>query len=723
MALSTPLNPILPTVSNGVATHSQPARYVDSPTMMSVTEWGAAGSGITDDSAIVQAAVNALSGTGLSLFFPSSTYLINTAPVQPAVPVPFISGPMGNLSIIGAASSAVLAMFSSALGGYVSVKWYGAKGDGTTDDSAAIQAAFNALAGTGVTAWFPAGTYVVKEQINLPSFLTIWGGPDVTIKQEITGNVQVSAFSGAATYGTPVSLSAGTTPGSKTISVAALPGPDGAWIFLTDSAGITGSDYIQMSHSGGGPYTLTLDRPVNATIASTGQVIPLTNVPQEIFIFGNGMLFTGTATNVSGQGYVGFGNAYRCVVRDCRADGSGGSIGANGVAFNFDLGSLECEISRCRADGASSCGILFAIQANERTSAVNCDGFNAVSAAYQFYDSWNCALLNCNAYDSAVGISFGSDEGGNTIGSTGCTVIGGNFSGCEYGATFAAGSSYNTIVGSSFNWSSGGSAGIWVSSGVPCVGLVFDDVTILGSRGWGILVQNTGHEISCTNISILESYSEALYCVTGTNKISIKNFTCYDCNFNGGGAAAITFGGTGSKLSVSGGYMATNAAFPAIAWIGFNVTSGVCTIDDYTIASETSGASSTTAVESNGAAATLRIGFGVDTTSCSVPINNVSGTITLLQGQGEFNDATATGTVTLTQVQAQANVLKLTGSLTGNLNYVLPTGVSGLMYTIDASGVTLNGHTLSVGPTGGQVSLTAAQHIVYSDGTNAHAVV
>ena len=43
------------------------------------------------------------------------------------------------------------------------------------------------------------------------------------------------------------------------------------------------------------------------------------------------------------------------------------------------------------------------------------------------------------------------------------------------------------------------------------------------------------------------------------------------------------------------------------------------------------------------------------------------------------------------------SVMKLTGSLSGNLAYNLPVNVSGLNYIVDASGVTLNGHTLSVG--------------------------
>lgn len=91
------------------------------------------------------------------------------------------------------ATGAVTRTVKSKLQDVVSVKDFGATGDGTTDDTAAIQAAVNALsqAGVGGVVRFPAGTYKVTSNINItwpngsnanaPAHVTLEGdGADIT---------------------------------------------------------------------------------------------------------------------------------------------------------------------------------------------------------------------------------------------------------------------------------------------------------------------------------------------------------------------------------------------------------------------------------------------------------------------------------------------------------------------------------------------------------------
>lgn len=56
----------------------------------------------------------------------------------------------------------------------VNVKWFGAKGDGVTDDSAAIQSAINSI-NDGTIIYFPRGNYVVKKGIVIDKSCIIEG--------------------------------------------------------------------------------------------------------------------------------------------------------------------------------------------------------------------------------------------------------------------------------------------------------------------------------------------------------------------------------------------------------------------------------------------------------------------------------------------------------------------------------------------------------------------
>jgi len=69
----------------------------------------------------------------------------------------------------------------------VDVKQKGAKGDGETDDTAAIQAAINEIAGTGGTVFVPDGTYMVvaaagKKRLALKSDMTLKLAKGATLK-------------------------------------------------------------------------------------------------------------------------------------------------------------------------------------------------------------------------------------------------------------------------------------------------------------------------------------------------------------------------------------------------------------------------------------------------------------------------------------------------------------------------------------------------------------
>ncbi|MGC8863790.1 MAG: glycosyl hydrolase family 28-related protein, partial [Armatimonadota bacterium] len=57
----------------------------------------------------------------------------------------------------------------------VNVRDFGAKGDGTTDDTAAFQAALDSIADKGGTVSVPAGTYLIKTHLRIPNDVTLEG--------------------------------------------------------------------------------------------------------------------------------------------------------------------------------------------------------------------------------------------------------------------------------------------------------------------------------------------------------------------------------------------------------------------------------------------------------------------------------------------------------------------------------------------------------------------
>ena len=76
---------------------------------------------------------------------------------------------------------------------FCTVKDFGAKGDGLTDDTAAINRALNQLycqqtnPSSRRSLFFPAGVYVVSDTINIPTFAMLFGeGPDCSIIQMVS---------------------------------------------------------------------------------------------------------------------------------------------------------------------------------------------------------------------------------------------------------------------------------------------------------------------------------------------------------------------------------------------------------------------------------------------------------------------------------------------------------------------------------------------------------
>jgi len=82
------------------------------------------------------------------------------------------TGASNNISYTPAGSGAVATTVQAKLRQYVSVMDYGAVGDGTTNDTAAIQAALNS---GKKSIYFPSGTYVITSTLTVPKGVSLFG--------------------------------------------------------------------------------------------------------------------------------------------------------------------------------------------------------------------------------------------------------------------------------------------------------------------------------------------------------------------------------------------------------------------------------------------------------------------------------------------------------------------------------------------------------------------
>lgn len=179
---------------NGITLTGAIARLIsdgfgDLPT---VKDFGAVGNGTTDDTAAFTAAIAA---SPLGVAIPAGSYKI----------IGTVTGIFYSFGVVTIVTGAV-STITNVLGYEISVKDFGAVGNGTTDDTVAIQAAFTyAIANGGGRLNIPKGTYKVSTTINLTGLnntLVYGDGQDNTIIKTNSATGDVFYNSGNSFYNT-----------------------------------------------------------------------------------------------------------------------------------------------------------------------------------------------------------------------------------------------------------------------------------------------------------------------------------------------------------------------------------------------------------------------------------------------------------------------------------------------------------------------------------------
>jgi Pectate lyase superfamily protein len=168
---------------------------------------------------------------------------------------------------------------------FASVLDFGAKGDGLTDDTAAINRALNQLyciqsnPQVRRSLFFPAGVYVVSGPINIPSYATLYGeGPDNSIIQMIvsggTGTCVAQTADSLQQTGVNIGNGGATPPTDINVSNMAFLSLDSTKnIFLVESS--ANSKFSSVGFYGAGTMTTLTSSSANtsgvllASIAAT----------------------------------------------------------------------------------------------------------------------------------------------------------------------------------------------------------------------------------------------------------------------------------------------------------------------------------------------------------------------------------------------------------------------------------------------------------------------
>ncbi len=319
---------------------------------------------------------------------------------------------------------------------------------GGLDDAAPIVALINANAYKRAVYFLP-GTYNWKTAPVINSGARWLENPGATILCALNSAVtsECPIFSERVTYGTVYALSSDVAIGATSI-VTTTSIPAGTRIVLARggvSNGQTGSQYLTGTPSGGGPFTIPIDRPTQYSYsAATPDIVKaIASQAKDIVIDGNGMLITGVC-----YGYISFsGAALRCSVKNIRCDTSGGSPGTMGISALYDSYALQCTFDSISIDAPNLQGFFWA--ACDECSAydlyVRNHGAANNGAGYFFQSTANSTVIDCRADECNVGIRFGSADG--VSGPVNCSAVGGSFNGSTlYGVHVGIGSVSAAIV-------------------------------------------------------------------------------------------------------------------------------------------------------------------------------------------------------------------------------------------------------------------------------------
>lgn len=266
----------------------------------------------------------------------------------------------------------------------VSVKDFGAVGNGSTDDTAAIQAAIDACNASGRTVYFPAGTYYITSGLTIDNSATTTGplasdyyAPKASIQGDASASVRILGAAGAYTMLTITGGAGNAFVSQQSIQGITFEKVDNlgqvleldtiAYMAVTDcffnrgEIGVRLKDCVVISFDS--CYFMFADKGIYATSEGGADpnalnfvscVIAGNDVYGALVVGGSTFTFTGGTVEGNGRDALATYNASYWGVKFIDS-GTGGAVGANfsGTYFEHNAGFADVIIETTSTVGAS----------------------------------------------------------------------------------------------------------------------------------------------------------------------------------------------------------------------------------------------------------------------------------------------------------------------------------------------------------------------------------
>lgn len=486
---------------------------------LSLKDFGAFCDGVANDTSAVLAAIASIGGSLVTLLIPGATKINAAITFSGNTELEFANGGY----FIGTAGTELIQIQSQISAGpflcfsncvarattgiIVRPEWFGAKGDGYTDDKIAIQAAIDFMVNTGGVVQFDARTYAMSSNVNVNGSNTVLSGCGANVtKLKMTADNSCLQILGAA-IGTPIRCVV-IKDLSITKSVAAT---GGVGIFAQYSASLKILD-VNVADSLYGVWLKSAPNTICERVIVT---------------------FSGSANSWRGFNLdTTVGTVASSVFRDCWVDGTQ-ATGTGGIGFNA-LGSY---VSDLLFDACETTTMAIGYQFDCTASAVN--------------GNEDVQLINCRADGiKSIGIYI---NGAGSVGSPDSmfSIIGGWFNGksmlAETDSIFLNNSRGVVLENVQFYNDANYAWGYHVKM-AGCSNVIVNACHFVGMK-YGVYMTSTGYSVINGNRFWCQSGRTATQyvCGIGCARVMVNNNV-----FDGYANNAIVFDGTSSGCGIVG---------------------------------------------------------------------------------------------------------------------------------------------------------------------------